>query len=735
MKKYILIYFLLFLCLSVSINVAGQSETIPREKIALVLSGGGAKGFAHIGVLKVLEKEGIPIDIIVGTSIGSLIGGIYSIGYTSDQIEKMVNKLNWTLLLSDDVSRLDLPLKDQALKQRYLISLPFNEKKIISLPMGVIKGQNAFNLLCGLCANVPENADFTKLPISFACVSANLETGKEVVMKNGFLPSAIFSSLSIPGIFEPSQRDSMLLVDGGIVNNFPTDIAKKMGADIIIGVNIQSDLYTKKEIKSGKEIMGQMVNFLGMEKNSTNGKLCDIEIRPDITGYSTSSFTIEAADTLIARGEKATYAVIDQLEELKTKYPLSHKKISRKLISPEKWKITGIDFKGYTKINKDFIKKKMSLKLPGKYSYDEIKKAIDRIYGYGGFKKIYITLPPDTNNKGRILTLNITKEKKYTQNIGFKVNTTDAASLLLNFTHKNYANVFGYFSASAELSANPGVSLTAESTKEDLPCFGISMKGKHQNYSIHENGKKTIDADLYYASGNLYLYQSFLTKYNAGFGVKEEYFSGDVFSKEENSQSLQSGKTKKFNTNLYVYFSLDNMDDFYFPTKGTNFYSEISFDTNIKFKKISPSLLIRLKNVIPLGSKSALLLNFYSRSQFDTNYPEAKTTLIGGDCYSKYFSYHLPFIGASPVIMADRFTTIEIIGLREKLTKTKYISFLFNALQQENGHIIPDKDCSYSWGGGIKLSENTLFGPIEMSIGYSDLSSGPTFSANLGLWF
>ena len=715
-------------------NVIGQSDTLCRKKVALVLSGGGAKGFAHIGVLKILEEEGIPIDIIVGTSIGSLIGGIYSIGYTADEIEKMVNKLNWNMLLSDDVSRLDLPKKDQSLKQRYLISLPLNEKKIISLPMGVIKGQNAFNLLCGLCANVPENTDFTKFPISFACVSANLETGKEVIMKNGFLPSAIFSSLAIPGIFEPSHRDSMLLVDGGIVNNFPTDIAKKMGADIIIGVDIQSDLYTKKEIKSMSEIMGQMVNFLGMEKNSTNGKLCDIEIRPDITGYSTASFTIEAADTLICRGEEATKAIKGQLEELKTKYHLSPKKISRELVAPEKWKITGIDLKGYTKINEDFIKKKMKMNLPGEYSYDEIKKAIDRIYGYGGFKKIYFTLPQDSENKGRTLTLNITKEKKYTQNIGFKVNTTDAASLLLNVTHKNYANIFGYLSASAELSANPGVSLTAESTKEDLPCFGISLKGKHQNYSIHENGQKNIDADLYYASGNLYLYQSFLTRYNAGFGINEEYFNGDVFSRGDNSQSLQSGKIKTFNTNLYLYFSLDNMDDFYFPKKGTNLYSEINFDTNLKLENISPSLLIRLKNVIPISGKSALLLNFYSRSQFDKNYPEAKTTLIGGDCYSKYFSYHLPYIGASPVIMADRFTTIELIGLRKKFAKTKYISLLFNALQ-EYGSIIPKKNSTYSWGGGIKLSMETLFGPIEMSIGYSNLSSSLDFSANLGLWF
>ncbi len=173
-----------------------KSEKQKRPKIALVLSGGGAKGFAHIGVLKILEEEGLPIDLIVGTSMGSLVGGIYSLGYSASGLETLVKSLNWETVLSDDVPRAYLSGNDQLLKQRYLFSLPINGQKKLSLPQGLLKGQNVLNIFCGLAGNVPLDADFEKFPISFACVAADLETGKEVVLKNGFLPTAMFSSMA-----------------------------------------------------------------------------------------------------------------------------------------------------------------------------------------------------------------------------------------------------------------------------------------------------------------------------------------------------------------------------------------------------------------------------------------------------------------------------------------------------------------------------------------------------------
>lgn len=722
---------------NISGRIVNRSQSapcqVPYPKVAVVLSGGGAKGFAHIGVLKVLEEEGIPIDIIVGTSIGSLIGGFYSIGYRADEIHEIIEKQDWEAILSDGVPRLYLSENDKELRQRYLFSLPYGDNKKLSLPLGVIKGQNVMNLFCGLAGNVPVDADFTKLPISFACVAANLETGEEVVMKNGFLPSAMFSSMAIPGVFGPSQRDGMILVDGGIVNNFPTDVAKEMGADIIIGVDIRGGFYTRKEIKSMGEIVGQMVNFLGMEKGAANSGLCDLTIRPDITGYSVSSFTGEAADTLVLRGEEAAGLVRDQLRELKEKYQLRPREKSREFIAPEKWEIDDVNLTGAKQINEAFLLKRLNLPVPGNYSYEEIKNAIDRIYGYGGFEKIYFTLNDHTNG-GKTLELIITTEKEFSMNIGFKVNTTDAAALLLNVTRKNYSNTFGLLSATAELSANPGFSMMAETNKNDFPTAGAEIRGKYQNYNIYEKGTKLVNADLFYASGAIYLYQSFLRRYNFGLGLQEEYFSGDAFIKSNSFPDVSAAKVDRFNTNVYSYFSLDNMDDFYFPSKGTNLYAEFSLDADFKDEKVNSALLLKMKNVIPLSHNTALLLDVYGRAMFNPGYLMAKATLIGGDSYSQYFSYHLPFYGLPPVIVADRYSTIGLLGLRLKLSKSQYISFLFNMLQQGNS---PTDwiEANPGYGGGIKYSMKTMIGPVDIGIGYSDLSEEPAFSANLGYWF
>lgn len=360
----------------------GYAQEKPtRPKIALVLSGGGAKGFAHIGALKVLEEEGIPIDLIVGTSMGSLIGGIYSLGYSASELEKLVKSLNWESILSDEVPRSFLSINDQLIKQRYIFSLPINGNRKLSLPQGLIKGQNVLNIFCGLSGNVPMDTDFSKFPIPFACVAADLETGKEVVIKDGFLPTAMFSSMAIPIAFQSSDREGLFLIDGGIVNNFPTDVAKKMGADFIIGVDIRKDFYDRENLNTLDNVISQLVNFFDQAKDLTNRSLCDLTIKPDITGYSISSFNNQAVDTLILRGEKAANSFREQLRELKLKYQLEQPEKSRELVKPDWWHISAMTFTGNYHLDEDFLQKTLNLKIPGNFSSEEIKTAIDRLYG------------------------------------------------------------------------------------------------------------------------------------------------------------------------------------------------------------------------------------------------------------------------------------------------------------------------------------------------------------------
>ncbi|SHK11642.1 NTE family protein [Tangfeifania diversioriginum] len=716
-----------------SILVHAQENSIEgkRPKVAVVLSGGGAKGFAHIGVLKILEEEGIPIDIIVGTSMGNLIGGIYSLGYNADEIEMLVTNQNWEQVLLDKIPREDLFFNDQILKQRYQLSLSFSDVKSIGLPQGIINGQNVLNIFCGLAANVPEKADFSKFPISFACVATDLETGEEVVMREGFLPTAMFSSMAIPGVFQAANHNNKLLVDGGAVNNFPADVAKQMGADIIIGVDIRGNLLPRDKLATMDGVISQMVNFLGQGKDSINNSYCDILIRPDITGYSVGSFSNEAADTLIRRGEKAAMQMKDQIRQLKEKYNLQPRHYSRSLVNKTNWLITKINFPDNNFLNDDFLKNKLNLELPGNYSTNNIKNAINRLYGYGGFALVYYYL--SDNPTGKTLNLKLTPQKKYSQHIGFKANTNDAAAVLLNTTRRNYEKAFNFLSLSTELSANPGASFVAESNKGNIPTLGTEIKTKYQNYNIFEKREKLYNADLFYSSASLYFYKTFWNKLNFGAGIKEEYFDGDIFTKNTNEQVFAE-KINQLLTNVYGYIRFDDMDNFYFPTKGTRINFKFSLYTDFADYKLSPEILFKMNRVIPVTPKTTLLCNIYSRIFFNNNYPLIKTTLVGGESYSQYFNHHLPFVGLPPAIIGDSNTGVGLVGLRIKMGKIHYLSLLYNLMVQGDDLDQLDK-FSFIGGGGFKYSMDTGIGPIDLGIGYSGYHEKPTFSANLGYWF
>ena len=290
MKKRIC--FVLILC--ISLFVFSPVHAQQRKSVAVVLSGGGAKGVAHIGALKVIEEAGIPIDYIVGTSMGSIIGGLYSIGYTPHQLDSMVNHQNWPLLLSDRISWEDQTMTERQNSETYVLSVPLKKNLKANVFGGVIKGQNLANLFSEQTVGYHDSINFNKLPIPFACVSENIVNGDEVVFHNGVLATAMRASMAIPGVFTPVRLGDKILVDGGMKNNFPTNIARTMGADVIIGVDVQNDLRTADELNNLSEIFNQIINLTGQTRYEENIKLATVYIKVDVKGYSAASFNIPA---------------------------------------------------------------------------------------------------------------------------------------------------------------------------------------------------------------------------------------------------------------------------------------------------------------------------------------------------------------------------------------------------------------------------------------------------------
>jgi NTE family protein len=241
-NSFLFILFSLFFFLSAQ-NSFSQ-DTIHRKKIGLVLSGGGAKGFAHIGVLKVLEKAGVKIDFIGGTSMGAVVGGLYATGYNATQIDSIFEFTDFDELLQDYIPRTSKSFYEKRNDEMYAVSLPFEHFKI-GVPIALSKGMYNYNLIAKLTHNVRHVRDFSKLPIPFVCVATDIEKGEEVILNKGYLAQAMMASSAFPSLFSPVEIDGKILIDGGVTNNYPVEELRKMGAEIIIGVDVQDGLKDK----------------------------------------------------------------------------------------------------------------------------------------------------------------------------------------------------------------------------------------------------------------------------------------------------------------------------------------------------------------------------------------------------------------------------------------------------------------------------------------------------------
>lgn len=732
-----IILLLLFCCLTNSF----AAENKQRPKVALVLAGGGAKGFAHIGVLKVLEKEDIPVDIVVGTSIGSVVGGIYAMGYKPEQIEELCKTQNWNNLFADKVPRAYQSQIKQTIDQRYLLSIPM-EEGTLSFPKAAINGHNLINFFCSLSANYPEKLDFDKLPVQYASVATNLETGEKVVLRNGFLPLAMYASMSIPGVFNPCVIDNKLLIDGGVVDNFPVDVAKQMGADIIIGVDIRKSLASKEELNTIPKVLTQMISLYDPRTDFSPGcdnNGCNVFISPNISGFNNASFSPQAVDTLVHRGEDAAQLVVEQLRALKAKYELNNSSRGDSVSPgfPKAWYIKDVVVEGCTNLCKSDIVKDMQIQLPNVLSYSDVKTAIDKLYGRENFEKIYFSLEANADSiHSKNLKLYVSEKKSYTQNIGFKVNTIDAASIMLNITRTDNSRRIKLLSVSAELSANPGLSLVGELNNRNFPDIGLKLDWKTQDYTLYEYKNEIGSAQLYYTGATLYFYRTFFYKMNLGLAVSPQYFSGKVFLNDELAKTIEIKENKNFILDSKLYLSYDNLDHYYFPTTGVLFSSELSLLRNYTFYSgtYTPALMASFKGVTSVTDKLALISGFVARSIYTGDFSQYKMNFVGGTDYSNYFNNQIPFLGMQSATPVGRNVNVISLGTRYNVIRKHYVLFQLNLLKHSEEYF-DFSNASYLLGGGISYQIRTNMGPLDVTVGYSDYLSYPSFSANLGYWF
>ena len=333
MKK---IFIITFLCMLTPLLVNAQNKTTKsknkRLKVGLVLGGGEAKGAAEVGVLKYIENSGIPIDYIAGTSIGSIVGALYSVGYRADELDSMFHSQEWLSLLSDR----DQSLRGQVLTTRdsvtYLFGFPVKRPKSKSpnhtRTIGLSRGDKLVSLFDNML-NLPDSINFDKLPIPFRCVAVDIRSFQEIILSSGNLPKAMRASMAIPGVFKPVESDNMLLVDGGLLNNLPVDVVRAMGADVVIAIDLTQNKHEDKKVKATAEdladdkglmkVLGWLVGRPDLNKYQNNNSNVDVYINPDLKGFGAADFKANKIDKMIAQGEKAGKDSYKQLRNLKKK--------------------------------------------------------------------------------------------------------------------------------------------------------------------------------------------------------------------------------------------------------------------------------------------------------------------------------------------------------------------------------------------------------------------------------
>ena len=424
-------WILMILCGLFFLKTSAQESV--RPKVGLVLSGGGAKGLAHIGVLKVLEEQGVKIDYIGGTSMGAIVGGLYASGYTAAQLDSIFKSVDANALLQDYIPRNSKSFYEKRNDEIYALQLPFNNFKIGS-PVSISKGMYNYNLLNKLLAHVRFENNFSQLPIPFLCVATDVVSGEEVIIENGNLPQSILASGAFPSLYTPVEINGRLLIDGGVVNNYPVDQIRKKGVDVIIGVDVQDGKKERENIKGMFDILMQIANYGMYNGMDEKIKATHIYIKPDIANYSVITF--DKGSEIIQKGIEAAKEKLPQIKQLSSDY--TKPKLPQDIINDDIF-INKVKINPLKYYNKDYVFGKLGYFEKECVSFDRLKEGITNLNATQNFSGInYHFEKGDEEGDYMILNLKETTINRYLK-FGLHFDHLYKSGALINVTQKNYS--------------------------------------------------------------------------------------------------------------------------------------------------------------------------------------------------------------------------------------------------------------------------------------------------------
>ena len=728
-----------------------DSTIVQRKKVGVVLSGGGAKGMAHIGVLKVLEKAGIPVDIVTGTSIGSIVGGLYSIGYNSHSLDSMVRAQDWTYVITDKEDLRKQSLLDRKKANTYLFSTGLTIGKHSVNAGGLIKGKNLAELFQKLFVGYTDSLDFTNdLKIPFACVATNIMDNSEVVFHSGRLPQAIRASMSIPAAFSPVRIGDMVLVDGGLKNNFPVDVAREMGADIVIGVTLNGKPKTAEDITGTMKIVGQIIDVNCVNKYAENKALSDLWMNVDPHGYSTASFTAEAIDSLIRYGEEEAMRHWDEIIALKKRIgiddsfrPLIYHPLRPNAMT-ERQHVTSFSFENMTPQAERFLIQKFHLNKVDSIDAKMEQELTTSMRMDLFYQTAECQLVPESDGVRVVLSAGDRKSLQLHAGVRYDTEESAALQLGLDIPLKTAVPVETDITLRLGKRLMARGEITVHPRSFTRPTFSYTFR--RNDVDVYTNGD--LDYNIRYNQSQAeFLPINFdLRHFNLQMGLRWDYFH---YRNTLGSESVKLGSIE--NEHFFSYRArmvFNTEDNWNFPTRGVRFNAEYAYVTN-NFAKLDvrdadgnkqgktmgmSDVRANWRMSFSCNDRFTIQPMLYGRLIFGSVLSTGLSNTIGGEWFGHYIEQQMPFAGIGNMEYIDRQFVAAQLQAQERIGGKSYV-LLRVAGGQNAGKLKEIFDHRTMIGVQGAFYYSSLFGPLGATLGYSNHTKKVYFYINLGYEF
>ncbi|WP_445748711.1 patatin-like phospholipase family protein [Polaribacter sp.] len=711
-----------------------------QPKVGLVLSGGGAKGFAHIAVLKEIDKAGVQLDYIAGTSMGAIIGGLYASGYSANQIEKIILETDFETLLRDILPRNAAPFFEKEFEEKTSFTLPVTKGKI-GLPRAISKGQNVTNLLFELFDASEEITDFSKLPIPFFCIATDVETGGEVVIEKGSLPMALRASGSFPTLLNPVNMDGKLLVDGGVANNFPIDLMKSKGMDIVIGVDVEGRLFEKEKLTSAIAILNQIVSYQMYSKSEKQKENVDIYVHPDIFDFNVVDFDKKLEILEKGRIEAEKFQTVFQEIAKSQLIKRDKKKIE---IKHFKKVISTIDIQGSKNYTRAYMLGKLNIKEGDSLTRQDISGKIQLLHATKNYDRITYSLH---QKEDKTFYLNfVVKESNENASVslGAHYDLLYKSGFLINLKQKHLLTNNDLLSLDLIVGDNLRYNLNYFVDNGFYTSYGFRSRYDHFRANSKFNpivrqfpNINSIDLNYTDITNQIFIQTTFGRKFALGLGAEHKFISVSTETISNNNNDLIIDRSNYFNS--FAYLKLDTYDQKYFVKKG--YFADLNLKWFMASSDFNEDFIqfAQAKGTLgfakTFGERFTFQLNNEAGFTFNSPTSQIFDFYLGG--YNQnYINTFVTMYGYDFAELSDKSFIKSEFTFRYRFFENHYASIIANYARLDN-NVFKDINVFKNLlsGYAVGYSYDSFLGPIELKYSWSPDTNQRYWLFNLGFWF